>query len=126
MSDVTLEPALLQPTGFRFGEVSSFTTRRDIVSSVPSLGPLSAFTGAFQGSGYNTVFRPDLGAATRLPVPVAGSDNLLELNLTRETLSFSQSFGSVPNLGEVMPDIFLNGVPYLQMIKDVTVPSRCC
>lgn len=124
MSDVTLEPALLGPRGFRFGEVSSLTARRDAVSSVPSLGPVSAFTGTFQGSGFNTIFRPDLGSPTRLPVPVAGSDNLLELNLTRETLSFSPSLGSVPNRGEVMPDIFLNGVPYLQVISDVTVPSQ--
>jgi hypothetical protein len=124
MSDVSLEPALLQPSGFRFGEVSSLTALRDTVSSVPSLGPLSAFTGAFRGSGFNTIFRPDLGSPTRLPDPVTGSDNLLELNLTEETLSFSSSLGSVPNRGEVMPDIFLNGVPYLQVIKDVTVPSQ--
>ena len=124
MSDVTLEPALLGPRGFRFGEVSSLTARRDAVSSVPSLGPVSAFTGTFQGSGFNTIFRPDLGSPTRLPVPVAGSDNLLELNLTRETLLFSPSLGSVPNRGEVMPDIFLNGVLYLQVISDVTVPSQ--
>jgi hypothetical protein len=70
------------------------------------------------------IFRPDLGSPTKLPVPVGESDNLLELNLTRETLSFSQSLGSVPNRGEVMPDIFLNGVPYLQVITDVTVPRQ--
>jgi hypothetical protein len=124
MSDASLEPALLQPSGFRFGEVSSFTALRDSVSSVPSLGPLAAFTGAFRGSGFNTIFRPDLGSPTRLPIPVTDSDNLLELNLTQETLSFSPSLGSVPNRGEVMPDIFLNGVPYLQVINDVTVPSQ--
>ena len=124
MSDASLEPALLQPSGFRFGEVSSLTALRDSVSSVPSLGPLSAFTGTFRGSGFNTIFRPDLGSPTHLPLPVAGSDNLLELNLTEETLSFSPSLGSVPNRGEVMPDIFLNGVPYLQVISDVTVPSQ--
>lgn len=124
MSDMSLEPALLRPSGFRFGEVSSLTALRDSVSAVPSLGPLSAFTGTFRGSGFNTIFRPDLGSPTHLPVPVAGSDNLLELNLTQETLSFSPSLGSVPNRGEVMPDIFLNGVPYLQVISDVTVPSQ--
>jgi hypothetical protein len=123
MSDISFEPALLQPSGFRFGEVSSLTALRDTVSSVPSLGPLAAFTGAFRGSGFNTIFRPDLGSPTPLPVPV-DSDNLLELNLTQETLSFSPSLGSVPNRGEVMPDIFLNGVPYLQVISDVTVPSQ--
>ena len=124
MSDINLEPALFRPSDFRFGEVSSLTTFRDSASSVPSLGPLAAFTGVFHGSGFNTIFRPDLGSPTKLPVPVSESDNLLELNLTQETLSFSQSLGSVPNRGEVMPDIFLNGVPYLQVITDVTVPRQ--
>jgi hypothetical protein len=124
VNDINLQPALLQPSDFRFGEVSSQTTFRDSASSVPSLGPLAAFTGVFRGSGFNTIFRPDLGSPTKLPVPVGESDNLLELNLTRETLSFSPSLGSVPNRGEVMPDIFLNGVPYLQVISDVTVPRQ--
>jgi hypothetical protein len=123
MSEPSLQPALLQPSDFRFGEVSSATTFTDRVSSVPSLGPLAAFTGTFHGSGFNTIFRPDLGSPTPLPVP-ATDDNLLELNLTQETLSFSTALGSVPNRGEIMPDIFLNGVPYLQVIKDVTIPSQ--
>ncbi|HTZ24142.1 MAG TPA: heme-binding protein [Streptosporangiaceae bacterium] len=123
MSD-NLETALVQPSGFRFGEVSSFTALQDAVAPVPSLGPLAAFTGAFHGNGFNTIFRPDLGSPTKLPVSPGPSDNLLELNLTQETLSFSPSLGSVPNRGEVMPDIFLNGVPYLQVINDVTVPAQ--
>jgi hypothetical protein len=124
MSDVRLEPALSLPSGFRFGEVSSLTALRAVSSQVPSLGPLAAFTGTFRGSGFNTIFRPDLGSPTQLPSPVSGSDNVLELNLTQETLSFSPSLGSVPNRGEVQGDVFLNGVPYLQAISDVTVPSQ--
>lgn len=123
MSNVQLEPILSWPSGFRFGHVSSATTFRDKVSSVPSLGPLTAFTGTFRGVGFNTIFRPDLGSPTKLPIPATG-DNLLELNLTQETLSFSPSLGSVPNRGEVQPDAFLNGVPYLQVIQDVTIPTQ--
>jgi hypothetical protein len=123
MSDVRLETALSRPAGFRFGEASPLTAPRAVSSSVPSLGPLAAFTGTFHGSGFNTIFRPD-NANTPLPVPVSGSDNLLELNLTQETLSFSPSLGSVPNRGMVQGDIFLNGVPYLQTISDVTVPTQ--
>jgi len=125
MSDVNLTPAFSLPSGFRFGEVSNLTEFRDNVSPVPnpSLGPLTAFTGTFHGSGFNTIFRPDLGSPTPLPVP-ATNDNLLELNLTQETLSFSPALGSVPNRGEVQPDAFLNGVPYLQVIQDVTIPSQ--
>jgi hypothetical protein len=123
MSDIQLEPALLRPTNFVFGAVSSMT-KPQAVTAVPSLGPLAAFTGTFRGNGLNTIFRPDNTATpTVLPTPVT-SDNILELNLTSETLSFSPSLGSVPNRGEVQGDIFLNGVPYLQSISDITVPNQ--
>ena len=125
MTDMHLETALSLPRGFRFGEVSSLTALTTPGSSAPSLGPLAAFTGTFRGSGFNIIFRPDSTATpTPLPVPVSGSDNVLELNLTRETLSFSHRLGSVPNRGMVQGDIFLNGVSYLQTISDVTVPSQ--
>ena len=126
MSDMHLETALSLPSGFRFGEVSSLTAPRAVGLPVPSLGPLAAFTGAFRGSGFNLIFRPDSTATpTPLPIPVLGSDNVLELNLTLETLSFSPMLGSVPNRGSLAQrDIFLNGVPYLQTISDVTVPSQ--
>jgi hypothetical protein len=123
MSDIQLEPVFSLPSGYRFGEVPSDPTVTHGAGPVPSLGPLTAFTGTFHGNGFNTIFRPDLGSPTTLPKP-ATNDNLLELNLTRETLSFSQALGRVPNRGEVQPDAFLNGVPYLQVIQDVTVPSR--
>ncbi len=91
---------------------------------MPSLGPLSAFTGTFHGHGFNTIFRPDSGSPTKLPVSPGASDNLLELNLTSQTLSFSRPLGSVPNRGEVTPDIFLNGVTYLLTVSDITHPAK--
>jgi hypothetical protein len=111
MTEIALSPP------FRFGPVLA----NPILT--PGLGPLAAFTGTFTGNGFNTIFRPNLGSPTVLPVPPVGpGDNLLELNLTLETLSFSQPLGTVPNRGEVQPDAFLNGVPYLQQISDVTIP----
>jgi hypothetical protein len=129
MGETKLETALLLPSGFRFGEVSSSTSFRAASSSKPSLGPLAAFTGTFTGHGFNTIFRPESTATpTPLPNPVPPPppphDNILELNLTSETLSFSKSLGSVPNRGEVQGDIFLNGVPYLQSISDITIPLQ--
>ena len=126
MSETHLETALSQSSGFSFGEVSSLTALRARGAAPPSLGPLAAFTGAFRGSGFNLIFRPDsTKTPTPLPIPVTGSDNVLELNLTNETLSFSRSLGSVPNRGSLAQgDIFLNGVPYLQTINDVTIPSQ--
>ena len=53
----------------------------------PPLGPLAAFEGTWIGIGFNTIFRPQKQTFP-LPHPAPG-DNLLELNLTSETLSFS-------------------------------------
>ena len=126
MTEIHLEAAFSLPSGFRIREVSDHTEPRAVASSAPSLGPLTAFTGTFKGHGFNTIFRPDSTASpTSLPVPVSGSDNVLELNLTLETLSFSPSLGSIPNRGSAtQADAFLNGVPYVQTISDVTIPSQ--
>jgi hypothetical protein len=126
MTDQRLEAAFSLPASFRFGEVSSFTAPRAAVAAAPNLGPLAAFTGTFRGSGFNTIFRPDSTATpTPLPKPVTGGDNLLELNLTEETLSFSPALTNIPNRGSgAQTDILLNGVPYLQTIQDVTVPRQ--
>ena len=125
MSDINLEAALVKPTDFKFREVSSLTQFRAALIEAPALGALVDFAGTFAGHGFNTIFRPDSKATpTTLPIPVVGSDNVLELNLTSETLSFSKSLGSVPNRGFVQGDVFLNGVPYLQTVSDITVPSQ--
>ena len=96
----------------------------------PPLGVLERFQGTFAGKGFNMIFRPNSGPpnGTTFPNPVAGNpipqppnENVLELNLTQETISFSKSIGSVPNRGlQAQGDIFLNGVPYLQTVNDVT------
>src|ERR1700761_2524930 len=123
MSDLRLQTALSMPAEFRFDEVSSLAEPKAAATPAPSLGALAAFTGTFHGVGFNTIFRPDLGSPTKLPV-TATDDNLLELNLTEETLSFSPSLGAVPNRGEVQADITLNGIPYLQVINDVTIAGQ--
>ncbi len=123
MVEARLQSALSMPAGFRFDEVSPLAEPKAAATPAPSLGPLAAFAGTFRGKGFNTIFRPDLGSPTKLPV-AATDDNLLELNLTQETLSFSPSLGAVPNRGEVQADINLNGVPYLQVINDVTIAGQ--
>ena len=123
MSDIQLEPGFALPSGFTFGEAPSDPTVTAVAGAAPSLGPLTAFTGTFTGSGFNTIFRPDLGSPTKLPKPET-DDNLLELNLTQETLSFMPALGRVPNRGEVQPSAMLNGVPYLQVIQDVNDPTN--
>ena len=106
------------PQGFKIHEVTGGPQRALAAVAVePPLGPLVNFVGSWTGLGFNTSFRPSQQA-------VSGSDNVLELNLTQESLDFSASLGSIPNRGEVQPDIFLNGVPYLQTVNDVTTPNQ--
>jgi hypothetical protein len=93
----------------------------------PSLGAIASFTGKFKGAGFNTIFRPQDFAVTptRLTnLPHGPNDNILELNLTEEILSFKPALGSVPNRGMVQGDVFLNGIPYLQIINDVSDPAQ--
>lgn len=116
------------PSGFKIHEVRPRSPEvleglvaPAAVPAPPPLGPLEAFAGTWTGIGFNTIFRPQ-NQTFPLPIPAPG-DNLLELNLTSETLSFSPSLGSIPNRGMLMDDIFLNGVPYVQSINDVTNPA---
>ncbi len=123
---IDLHPAVCMPKDFAFDAVPERPKiiPHRIIEGQPPLGPLQAFQGDFVGRGFNTIFRPQNKATpTALPVPQPDSNNVLELNLTAETLSFSQSLGAVPNRGEAQGDIALNGVSYLQTITDVTDPK---
>src|SRR5580704_3266587 len=127
MSDTNPRASIKLPSDFVFGQLRPDHTKPLAPTPPPSLGPLSAFVGDWVGNGFNTIFRPDSTATpTPLPNPVPPPppprDNILELNLTSESLSFSPSLGSVPNRGTAaQPDAFLNGVPYLQTINDITI-----
>lgn len=123
LPEIPAEPALKIAAGFAFGQASPLALLKAPPPQPPTppLGPLTAFTGTFKGNGFNTIFRPHKpGTPTGLPVDDQGTDNVLELNLTAETLSFSSPLGTVPNRGMVQLDLFLNGVPYLQSVNDVT------
>jgi hypothetical protein len=122
---IPTEPVLERTRGFRWGQVPSVGRRA--AQPEPDLGAIASFTGTFKGAGFNTIFRPQDSAATPTPLPNPAhgpDDNILELNLTEETLSFSPALGSIPNRGMVQGDVFLNGIPYLQAIKDVSDPDQ--
>jgi hypothetical protein len=127
MSDPNPRGSIQLPSDFFFREVHPDHRVAHPVPPPAPLGPLAAFVGDWVGNGFNTIFRPDNAVTpTPLPNPVPPPppprDNILELNLTSEELSFSKSLGSVPNRGtNPQGDIFLNGVPYLQTINDITV-----
>src|SRR5712671_8100859 len=95
---VPTEPVLERLRGFRFGPVRDpkLGLAQAPTPPPPDLGPLASFSGQFRGNGFNTIFRPQDFAVTPtpLPGPAAGpDDNILELNLTEELLSFSPPLG---------------------------------
>jgi len=121
------EPAIDMTQGFRWGSVPSQPHLAAAPHIVPAdLGALAAFTGKFRGAGFNTIFRPQnfaLSPTSFANAPQGPNDNVLELNLTAETLDFSAPLGAVPNRGFAQGDIGLNGIPYVQKINDVTDPT---
>jgi hypothetical protein len=74
------------------------------------LGPLAQLEGTWQGTGFNTIWRPNLLSS--------GQDRFLELNITSETLAFSKINGPIPNRGLLMPDINMFGLTYLQQVAE--------
>jgi hypothetical protein len=80
----------------------------------PSLGVLEQLIGTWKGSGFNTVWRPN---------HTPGQDRFLELNLTQETLAFTEIPGTIPNRGFLQGDLFMLGVTYLQTIQDANLGS---
>jgi hypothetical protein len=131
-----LPGASISKGDFHFNEVRPSPRVAEEALAPPAqapLGPLVNFTGEFAGRGFNMIFRPNSDAPTTTlfpnplpppPPPAVPNENVLELNLTTETLKFSDPLGNVPNRGlQAQNDIFLNSVPYVQAINDVTNPA---
>ncbi|KAL8827408.1 MAG: hypothetical protein Q9191_003204 [Dirinaria sp. TL-2023a] len=118
------------PSDFEIhGVTGKLLAEKPSTTPPPPLLVLGNFQGTFAGNGFNTIFRPQNSATpTTFPTKVnlegKPDDNVLELNLTAETLAFADPLGSVPNRGlGTQGDIFLSGVPYVQTIQDVTNPA---
>ncbi len=79
--------------------------------ALPSpLGPLELLAGTWNGTGFNTIWRPHF--------PSSPQDRFLELNLTTETLSFNPISGAIPNRGLLQEDMNMFGLTYMQQISD--------
>jgi hypothetical protein len=130
-----MEKVFLAPKDFRFRPVTVASPHSatgllplvEVVEDVAQpLGPLEKFTGAFTGNGFNLIFRPLSSPPpptnTKPVSPGVPRDNVLQLNLTEELLSFGDAdkLADVPNRGMVQDDIFFAGVAYLQFIQDIT------
>jgi hypothetical protein len=88
-------------------------------AAIDLLGPLRGFVGkarqrTWKGTGFNLIWRPNFASE------FGPKDFFLELNLTDETLAFTDITGStgIANRGELQKGIFLGGLGYLQTIND--------
>ncbi|MGH2856732.1 MAG: heme-binding protein [Solirubrobacteraceae bacterium] len=104
MATTTAEPQ----AGLRENE-TSFRAVTDATTLHERLGPLAELPGRWSGHGFNLIARPDFQG---------GNDIFLELNPTRETLTFDTIGSAIPNRGSGQDDIDLFGVHYLQQISD--------
>ncbi|GJD03678.1 hypothetical protein ColKHC_12503 [Colletotrichum higginsianum] len=115
---------VLQPeTGTEAG--GSGTHDEAKTEALPPLGILARLESrTFSGFGFNTIFRPHGSKTPTLlhitpPPGPFPDDNILQLNLTKETMKFNKQLGEVPNRGLfTQADIKLNGIPYTQEITD--------
>jgi hypothetical protein len=89
-------------------------TPKDVLAPLGLLGGLS---GTWKGHGFNLIARPDFHDNVGGNV----TDLYLQLNHTRETLTFTPIGGPVPNRGFGQDDIELFGLTYLQQISDAAL-----
>jgi hypothetical protein len=105
-----------------YGKKLLFIQRRALYMPIPSirispdrktigdkLGFIAELSGTWEGQGFNLIARPD---------KQGGSPLFLELNQTFEILSFIPISSSIPNRGDLVDDIELFGLTYLQKVTD--------
>jgi hypothetical protein len=89
------------------------------VTTAMQLGAIASLRGAWQGRGFNAIWRPD----NTQPPENSQIRRFLELNKTTETFEFRVIPGVVPNRGvATQPDLSLFGMHYLQRVTDADLP----
>lgn len=76
------------------------------------LGPLLPLLGTWEGTGFNTIWRPLFDPNH------PEQKHFLELNLTVESIAFSKINGPIPNRGLLQQDLVMAGLHYLQQVND--------
>lgn len=90
-------------------KVTATLTAADTAVVQQQLGLLADLAGTWEGTGFNLVARPDFHDK---------ADTYLQLNQTRERLTFTPIGTPIPNRGFGQDDIEMFGLNYLQRIED--------
>jgi hypothetical protein len=114
-------------TNFRFNQLRDQANLEALALSPQDLlGPLRSFIGpnhtrTWSGPGFNMIWRPHNKQAPNT------QDFFLELDVTKETLSFTDLTGpqGIANRGLLQGDVALGGLAYQQEVSDVTrIPPK--
>ncbi len=105
-----MPPVARTDPDFRFGDPAGANPPRSAEQTANPLGPLADLPGTWTGQGFNAIWRPHN--------PSVAQDRFLELNLTSDTITFTEINGPIPNRGLQMPDISMFGVTYMQQISE--------
>lgn len=101
---------------FRFRPLSNLTETRAPqgarVRFGDPLGPLGQLRGTWEGTGFNTIWRPLHDPA------YPDQHHFLELNLTQESIEFKEIPGEIPNRGLLQNDLIMFGLSYMQLVND--------
>ncbi|MES2445094.1 MAG: heme-binding protein [Pseudomonadota bacterium] len=76
------------------------------------LGPLGLLRGKWSGTGFNQIWRPFFDPE------YPDQHHFLELNLTVESIKFTEIDGDIPNRGLLQGDLIMHGLQYLQIVND--------
>ncbi|HEX8085450.1 MAG TPA: heme-binding protein [Solirubrobacteraceae bacterium] len=96
--------------GTTFAAAPGQAAERPAAPADDPYGPLAQLEGLWQGTGFNTIWRPNLLSS--------GQDRFLELNITTETIEFTPIDGPIPNRGLLNPDIDMFGLTYMQQVAE--------
>ena len=101
---------------FVFRPLSNIAPQTALKGMMPGaedpLGPLGQLRGRWEGTGFNTIWRPLFDPAA------PQQKHFLELNLTVESIDFVEINGAIPNRGLLQGDLIMAGLHYLQQVSD--------
>jgi hypothetical protein len=91
------------------GQVTAIRAGAPLTTQAPLYGLLTDLIGIWVGNGFNLISKPGLDV---------NKDFVLQVNPTKEILTFSPISGDIPDRGSIAPDLDIFALSYSQMVSD--------